>query len=276
MSHFYLTLPSNSSATYYPNNTLTNFTTKLHHEISLQDEWEVALTEIIFPKNWHNVDAYQFMSVKLYDAKSKHVVYRSSKYHIKAGYYSSLKTLVQVMNEGLRTFVQELMSVRDELPAQVQSDGFAKFEIKDDKINLLLIPYCEVTLGDDLLDIFGFDRVNKKLLRNMTSQQRLVVSNTDTTLNAGRHTFYVYCDILENVPVGDTLAPLLKTIGVEGERGSIIHKNFDRARYIPIQKKHFDSLEINIRDGFGRAIPFQSGTLIVTLHFRRARQSYFL
>src|SRR3989442_1407967 len=63
MSHFYLTLPSNSSEKYYPDNTLAHFTTKLHNDVTLTGEWEVALAEIMYPRNWYNVnDQYMLVS----------------------------------------------------------------------------------------------------------------------------------------------------------------------------------------------------------------------
>ena len=55
MTHFYLTLPSNSSMNYYPTNTLTRFTTRLQQTVSLSDEWEVGLAEISFPKSWYTI-----------------------------------------------------------------------------------------------------------------------------------------------------------------------------------------------------------------------------
>ena len=49
---FYITLPSNSSNLYFPNNTLNNFTTKLHSTLRLNGEYEVGLVEISDPQNW--------------------------------------------------------------------------------------------------------------------------------------------------------------------------------------------------------------------------------
>ena len=76
------------------------------------------------------------------------------------------------------------------------------------------------------------------------------------------------------------MAPLLRIVEVAGSRGEglqeMTHIQFDQPRYIPIQKKNFDSIEIDIRDDAGESIPFDDGKLIVTLHFRRAKESYFL
>lgn len=47
-NEFYLTLLSNSSQTYFPNNTLSNFRTKLPTKIFLSDDWVVGLAEISF------------------------------------------------------------------------------------------------------------------------------------------------------------------------------------------------------------------------------------
>jgi len=55
MSRFYLTLPSNSSMDYYPQNTVAQYTTKLNSSIELDGEWEVGLTEISFPFSIENV-----------------------------------------------------------------------------------------------------------------------------------------------------------------------------------------------------------------------------
>src|SRR6266516_5294119 len=55
MTHFYLTLPSNSSQQFFPNNTLTEFTTKLPSTIELTNEWEVGLAEIMFPRSWYTI-----------------------------------------------------------------------------------------------------------------------------------------------------------------------------------------------------------------------------
>jgi len=55
MTHFYLTLPSNSSQQFFPENTLTEFTTKLSSTIELNGEWEVGLAEIMFPRSWYTI-----------------------------------------------------------------------------------------------------------------------------------------------------------------------------------------------------------------------------
>ena len=55
MREFYITLPSNSSEEFYPDNRISEFRTKLQKAIELPENWEVGLCERIFPANWYNV-----------------------------------------------------------------------------------------------------------------------------------------------------------------------------------------------------------------------------
>lgn len=54
-----MTLPSNSSMKYYPNNTLSEFVTKLPQHFDLVGEWEVGLSEIQFPISWYNISDHE-------------------------------------------------------------------------------------------------------------------------------------------------------------------------------------------------------------------------
>ena len=113
-------------------------------------------------------------------------------------------------------------------------------------------------------------------IKNLTANRVSVGSSRQPSIDGDRNVVYVYCDVVENVPVGDTVAPLLRIVNANGPFGTIINRTFERPRYIPIQKKNFGSLEIDIRDGFGRPIPFEFGTVIATLHFRRSTSPYLL
>ena len=49
MGSFYMTLPSNASMKIFPDNKKSDYTTLLSNNISLNGEYEVALTNISFP-----------------------------------------------------------------------------------------------------------------------------------------------------------------------------------------------------------------------------------
>lgn len=55
-NQFFITLASNVSNELFPNNTQSHFITKLPTPLNLEgSNWKCALTDIIFPKSWHNI-----------------------------------------------------------------------------------------------------------------------------------------------------------------------------------------------------------------------------
>ena len=55
MEPFYVTLPSNSSMDYYPDNKIGQWRTKLPKALAFPENWEMGLCELMFPANWYNV-----------------------------------------------------------------------------------------------------------------------------------------------------------------------------------------------------------------------------
>ena len=51
----YLTLPSNSSLPFFPDNNAGHFITKLPQTINLNDDYKVGLAEIQFVNNFQNI-----------------------------------------------------------------------------------------------------------------------------------------------------------------------------------------------------------------------------
>ena len=79
--------------------------------------------------------------------------------------------------------------------------------------------------------------------------------------------FYIYSDIIKIRYHGDVVVSVLRTVTVKGEHGS---KNFERPHYVPLNKKIFDTISINIRDEAGDLVAFELSKVITTLHFRRS------
>ena len=92
----------------------------------------------------------------------------------------------------------------------------------------------------------------------------------------GFNSLYVYCDAAEAIPVGDIKAPLLRVVDAAGNFGDLIHRLYKTPQYVPVSRKEFNTVEIDIRDDTGRPVPFEFGKVVATLHFRRGRNSYFL
>jgi len=287
---------------YYPDNTLTKYTTKLHNEISLQGEWEVGLSEMIFPRNWPKYSIGENQSIGIciftnfypwghdyYDeeiATTERHRYRihdvSMEIPISKGNYASIAELITDLNRQMELaknrFINNLNLKTQFIMRAQEAEGWFKFGYDADTCvaNIRMTNKSYLSISNDLLDVLGFSRLD--FPKNNTALSTEVVHGQPKTgsSDTDRQTMFVYCDVVECVPVGDTSAPLMRVIDIESSFETIVRRSFDRPRYLPLRKMNFEALEIDIRDGVGRPIPFENGTVIVTLHFRRANSSYLL
>lgn len=68
--------------------------------------------------------------------------------------------------------------------------------------------------------------------------------------------------------VGDSLVPLLRIVPVERVDGQWISKSFMRSQYIPVSRKQFETIEVNIKHDTEELVPFEFGKVLLTLYFR--------
>ena len=99
MSSFYLTLPSNSSMDTFPENTLTQYVTKLPDRFDLLGEWEVGLSEIQYPISWYNVSK-EDVQLEMYHVDSSMPSSNAALHDISPppGQYDSPDALVKQIN----------------------------------------------------------------------------------------------------------------------------------------------------------------------------------
>lgn len=281
MSHFYLTLPSNSSTKFYPNNTLAHFTTKLRQAISLHEDWEVGLAEISFPKNWYNVGKHQSISVTCANCfvfpdgnTTRRVDLNGS-----AGYFPSVTRLITHLNDILLLTIYSApwsqkrsnSKLQNTEPPNRKPPEFTYNAITN-KVALVIPANTKVEISKDLRQILGFS--DRDRLHNKKSVSLTYTAENNADIVGGRHALYVYCDLLKAIPVGDTSLPLLRIVDASGATdSSVITRRYANPLYVPLQKKQFGSLEIDIKDSLGEKIPFEGGSVIVTLHFRKCRTS---
>ena len=70
--------------------------------------------------------------------------------------------------------------------------------------------------------------------------------------------------------VGDQLTSLLQIVAVSGEPGDIVERKYDSPLFSRIVTKEIQEIEIELQTLEGRLVPFDYGTTIVTLQFRKA------
>ena len=274
MSQFYLTLPSNASMNVYPNNTVAQYTTKLADTIELDGDWEVGLVEIIYTHTWESVRANECKITMREMSDGK--VYKVCLGYLPAGYYESGKELTEEFTKFANV-------------CEFTKAPTFKYDSVTNKISINVPEKMDVTFfGDELIEMSGFRRLKSEgeseRAQYMTFTNRTVsyrkpemyTSEFPVDVKRGFYSLYVYCDVLAHMHVGDTRAPLLRAVAVRGKYGQAVHEWFSKVTYVPLQKKVFDSIEINIMTDTGKPVPFVGGKSLVTLHFRRSSNPYLL
>jgi hypothetical protein len=242
---FYVTLPSNSSMQYFPNNKCTNYITKLKSSIQLDGPYEVALTEITIPFNWSAVVDGGFV-VKNLEKKIDET--------IKVNWY-----IDQSANEIVDHFNRLLQ--KKNLPLtfsyNIQTFLFRVYIPSDYSIQFI------GTTGKELGFMFTLAEGSPK--KNYFQASNSIPPNANK-----QSSVYIYSDIIEHQFVGDSFSPLLRTVSVPNNLryGDTINHNYIQPHYVPVSRNNFDNIEIDIRSDTGDAIHFLTGKVVVKLHFK--------
>jgi hypothetical protein len=246
-THFYLTLPSNTSSDIFPDNKTTSYRVKLPQAINLSGEWEVGLYSINYPRTWYTLSNKNF-DTHIYTSDQSGLF---SVTIIDYGFYETMSDSVQSVNNTL---------------AKAWSDNIKlTFNVRTEKVTVHLKNKHQLIVTDRMSIVLGFGGKETKIVKTTTSPYAADLH--------GFMAIYVYCDIVQPQIVGNTSVKLLKSIPVQGKLGDVITKTFTNIQYVPVQTKSFEDVEIVLRNDTGDPVPFERGKVIATLHFRQ--RSYF-
>ena len=285
----------------YPDNTMASFRTKIPATLELGlGEWEVGMSEIIFPTRWNNVTGDLGIVIRTVNYDDSNI--DTSIVTVPQGYYDSCQRLIDAAHRALS--------------ASGISDVEFLMDADSKKVFLALdTPILEVTLGKDLACELGFSSVYRNfcgvlelsdkiiealpspfpaeivkvdevtvaplsdygLSPKWTEETRPEKKGLSRVIHVSPHpsrlniheVFFVYCDLVRARPVGDAVVPLLRAV-VPARDKELDVQSFYPVHYLPVNRSSFDTVEVNIRHSHGDLVAFQSGRVIVTLHFRRA------
>src|SRR6218665_1886436 len=179
-------------------------------------------------------------------------------------YYESEADIVRIINNQMKESAENF-----------EIDTFAEltYNVITKRVVARLNRFSTISFTTALRHMLGIPHTRNPL-RNTGSDILHWVSTKAPDVNRGFTSMYLYCDVLEDFPVGDTKAPLLRIVPVTGKSCNIVHNIYEKPIYVPLQKKNFDSIEIDIRSDTVKAEPFEYGKVIVTHHFRRRKTPY--
>ena len=175
----------------------------------------------------------------------------------------------------MRELLQELHHAQQaQVPLQSHEELLVKFsyEVNSGKVKMSYLErlHPHIEFSPDLARLLGFDSNMRYTTRHPKT------SKFTRNLQANIHSVYVYCDLVEHIPVGDTKAPLLLIVNKISNTNENVHETFNPVMYVPLQKKCFDNIEINMMSDAGVPVPFNSGKSFVVLEFRRATYKYLM
>lgn len=250
MTHFHVTLPSDSSLDVYPNNTASRFTVKLPDRIELNDDYEVGLAELLYPHTWLNFDNSHeryFIHVRMRDGQTK-------KYIFKSAYYPDGMVFALDLNQQI---IKALIEVDFYNP-------IVRFNFDPSTLKMSLIHNSRtwIMFSFAFLKYLGF---TKPLGSNPKIPS---IASEIFDINRGLNLMYIYCDAASYSIVGDVETPLLRVCNISGNDGEIVRTIFTHPHFVPVARKDFETVEIHITNELGRPIPFIHGKSMLTLHFR--------
>ena len=282
-SEFYITLPSDSEK----GNKTGNFTVQLPRSLHLTDAWEVALTDLTYPRTFSSFPKKLEQSNN--QTTTVHVYLEVGMllfFDVPHGNYSNVFQLVKAINECLKKKLSEFSSytqankARNELIRMLEQKWGEKLS---KNLKFSCKPYTTrvsldfnstlieaVELSQHLAHMLGFESqyINKfHTVENNAwySEKARYLPN----LHVGCESIYIYTDIVEPQLIGSTYAQLLKIVNVEGDFGQNIHTVFYNRHYMPLCAETFQSIHIDIKNSLGEHTEFDSGKCILNLHFRR-------
>ena len=293
---FYVTLLSDSSKIYFPDNTSTHFCTQLAKSIHLDGEWCVGLTEIQYPCSFLTVQEGENVICCTYNVNFKNALTRDIltgyledehtsnwfREQMKHHQYDSVDEIlnrenneffpVDVLQHKTKIDAGNYETVDEILEALNQNVVLNKNNVKftvDQKTRKIHVAcssqdMISLTLSSKLCLQLGFvPDVN--ILNKMSTHPANILLGLPSL-------FFIYTDIIEPQLIGDVLAKVLRVTVLDNAQyiyGVQRVRFFSQPHYVPVLKREFENIEIDIRSNTGEKIPFEFGTVSVKLHFKK-------
>ena len=151
-------------------------------------------------------------------------------FSLKKGYYRNIAEIVDGLNETIRVSkeLKEILGREETLLL-----AYFQYPKSVQRVQVTVRQDYVITFNLALARKIGIGRNNRVIPG--TSLGRVV---SDDRPHA--RSLYLYCDLLQAVPVGDVKAPLLRIVNIpDKDESANLHRTIERTMYLPVQKKTF-------------------------------------
>ena len=287
MDEFELHLLSTASLNIFQDNTLASFKNQLPQSFSLEGDWRVALSEIIFPSEINNVYTDFFYYVHTVKKRSyldeesnqdkteenisdkadpKPVVPYYQKVWIRPSVYSQLGFLLFELRSKVDPLADDGKHRTTEKGLEIKFDEYAGYTFPNRNIpNILGFQGKETPFG---IHIGNEDIPNS----------RWCVGDFPVDLTSGINMIFVYTDLIEYQNTGDVKAPVLRIIdsGKRVESNKLVTtqkletRSFFDLQYKKLLVQNIQTISIQLRTETGILVPFCGrGQVVLTLKFKK-------
>ena len=275
----FLTLPSDASYDFYPENTVGRFKVKLPYVLQLDGDYEVGLTRFQYTNSFYNIEEedirFRLKTYELPDSSDLSVVnfmndWSIASLELEPGHYTT-PDIVQAINDILER----------------RTPGALKITY-DIKTNLIGIEPSEgqgsirqfIEFTPSLRSKLGLAPVNDdKLIQPTTSSINSLGAGiwhgagcrgqSPADLETNFHNVYVYTNIAREMITGSSMQPLLLCVPKQGDYLDRILVEPPNVQYLPLKTNRIEFVEITLATDLGKVAPFTHGKSQVTLHIRR-------
>jgi hypothetical protein len=247
MEDFHMILPSNVANLSGTENKTGHYFTYLPKTHRFEkDKWKVAIVDLSYMYSWFNVTIDNCLVIM----ERRGVETRS---HIPLNNYTNVTAIVTALNRILQ---DSIMMTRFTVSA-------------DNRVTMLLYRRERVILQEITAAMMGF-KINDFKIPSTWKTTLRYLATRPPNVHLPLQNIYVYCNIVREIAVGDTFAPLLQVVPVQNKvYGSVQHHEFLNPLYMSLAMDEVSVIEIKLCDQRGNVIAFDIGNVIIKLKFRK-------
>ena len=270
-----------------PENRQSHFTTDFINALDFSHGYEVGICEIIFPTNIKNIPE---------ETKARRIMIAFSNNNFTRSYPLKNKILIPSRSfknlKDFKTVLNEKILESNDAKTEEENLKIIRLYFKQNNIEIILPSIdmknehtsCisgKITIKDNQnLKLFEtelyfiFSNFLNSMLGYKESEIKIpkTISKYKIDLYAQNHTLFIYTNIVEESYVSNIKAQVLRIFPLEKyddkNMKSII---FNPIIFRPLRLQKFDSITIDIRDSSGNLVIFESGTVTITLMFRKSK-----
>ena len=266
-----LVLLSNASHKDFPGNTNSSFKVRLPRELRIEpNAYKVGLIDAHYSKNWSNQGG-QTITVVKYEARRQLPIVQTDRVTITLprGRYYTIAEMVNAFNKQI-----EKTKIKNQ---KINENVYFNY---NEQTNRLQLWVKSVSSVEELMETMWFLRIpggTSRLLgipagrysKRHDQDPILLVGYPDKRVLQDLYSsLYVYCDLVEEYPVGDTLSPLLRILPRREDKVTEVYEEPRNIQWLSAAARASDTVEVNIRRDDGRLISFTGGKVILTVQLK--------